>query len=57
MLKVINTIIISDEPESTQLLKKVFDATEYKVIFESTYLDKNISGTWMIEPDLLIIVS
>tara|TARA_R110002049_G_scaffold144478_3_gene306740 strand:- start:4594 stop:5178 length:585 start_codon:yes stop_codon:yes gene_type:complete len=57
MTKVINTVIISDEPESTQLLKQVFDSTEYKVIFESTCLDKQISGTWMIEPDLLIVVS
>lgn len=54
---VINTVIISDEIESTQLLKKVFDSTEYKVIFESTCLDKQISGSWMIEPDLLIVVS
>ncbi len=54
---VINTVIISDEVESTQLIKKVFESTEYKVIFESTCLDKQISGSWMIEPDLLIVVS
>ena len=57
MLNVINTVIISDEPESTQLLKRVLESTEYKVIFESTRLDDQILGTWMIEPDLLIVVS
>tara|TARA_R110001606_G_scaffold395190_2_gene566950 strand:- start:28085 stop:28675 length:591 start_codon:yes stop_codon:yes gene_type:complete len=55
--KAINTVIISDEAKSTQLLKRVFESTEYKVIFESTTLDKQLSGTWMIEPDLLIVVS
>jgi response regulator NasT len=55
--KVINTVIISDEAKSTQLLKQVFESTVYKVIFESTHLDKQMSGAWMIEPDLLIVVS
>jgi response regulator NasT len=54
---VINTVIISDEIESIQLLKKVFESTQYKVIFESTCLDRQISGSWMTEPDLLIVVS
>lgn len=56
MSKIINTVIISDDPESTLLLKSVFESTEYKIIFESAHLDKHISGTWLIDPDLLIVV-
>ncbi|HEC60019.1 hypothetical protein LCGC14_0724500 [marine sediment metagenome] len=57
MFKAINTIVISDQPASTLLLKKVFESTEYKIIFESSILDKQLSGSWMIEPDLLIIIN
>lgn len=53
---VINTVIISDDPNSTLMLKNVLQTTEYRVIFESIRLDNQVSSKWMIEPDLLIIV-
>lgn len=55
-LNVINTVIISDEPVSTTMLKHVFESTEYKVVFESTRLDNQVSSKWMIEPDVLIVI-
>jgi response regulator NasT len=54
MPKSTKTVIISDNHESIKLLKKVFDDTDYTIIFESTILNQNLSASWMIEPDLII---
>jgi response regulator NasT len=55
-LHVINTIIISDDPQLTLMLKQVLALTDYNVVFESDHLDNEMSSKWMIEPDLLIVV-
>ncbi len=51
----INTIVISDTPQATKLLKAVLAATDYKVIFESNDLTQQLKASWMIEPDLIIV--
>jgi response regulator NasT len=50
-----NTIVISDTPQATKLLKTVLAPTDYKVIFESNDLTQQLKATWMIEPDLIIV--
>ena len=55
MIDKINTIIVSDVPESILLLKQVFETSDYKVIFEGKNLQEQ-TGTWLIEPDLLIVI-
>ncbi|MDF1589468.1 MAG: ANTAR domain-containing protein [Gammaproteobacteria bacterium] len=51
----INTIVISDTPQATKLLKSVLAPTDYKVIFESNDLTQQLKASWMIEPDLIIV--
>jgi len=55
MIDKINTIIVSEVPESILLLKQVFETSDYKVIFEGKNLQEQ-TGTWLIEPDLLIVI-
>lgn len=51
----INTIVISDTPQATKLFKSVLAQTEYKVIFESNDLSQQLTASWLIEPELIIV--
>lgn len=51
----INTIVISDTPQATKLLKSVLAPSDYKVVFESNDLTQQLKASWMIEPDLIIV--
>jgi len=56
MPKILNTVVISDTPDMTQLLKSVLVSSSYKVIFESHDLSQPLKAQWLIEPDLMIVI-
>jgi response regulator NasT len=55
MSTAINTIVISDTPQATTLIKSVLTQTDYKVIYESNDLSQQLTASWLIEPDLIIV--
>ena len=52
----INTIIISELPEATALLRQVLLQSDYKIIFEATNLPQLLSTAELIEPELIIVI-
>jgi response regulator NasT len=54
--KTINTVVISEFTEFMNTLQKVFENTDYKVIFEATTLQQLLNLKWTIEPDLIIAI-
>lgn len=52
----INTIVISEQPEVTSKLTTVLDKSHYKVIFEGSTLQQLLSLKWTVEPELIIAV-
>lgn len=53
----INTIVISDNAESSSMLKKALASTDYIIVFESANLhQQQLSSSWLIEPDLLVVI-
>jgi response regulator NasT len=55
MSTAINTIVITDSPQATTLIKSVLTQTDYKVIYESNDLSQQLTASWLIEPDLMIV--
>jgi response regulator NasT len=54
--KTINTVVISEFTEFMNTLQKVFENTDYNVIFEATNLQQLLNLKWTIEPDLIIAI-
>mgnify|MGYP003719306281 CR=1 FL=1 len=52
----INTVVISEFTEFMNTLQRVFENTDYKVIFEATNLQQLLNLKWTIEPDLIIAI-
>lgn len=51
---IINTIVISEQPEVTLKLKQALDDSQYKIIFEGSTLQQLLSLKWTVEPELII---
>jgi len=52
----INTIIISDDTQSSLLLKQVLPESDYKIIFEGTLLQQLLATPDLTKPELIIVV-
>lgn len=52
----INTIIVSELPMATELLKHVLLQNDYQITFEATSLPQLLSTRTLIEPELIIII-
>ncbi|MCX4188117.1 ANTAR domain-containing response regulator [Methylophaga sp. OBS4] len=53
---VINTIVISEQPQTAAKLKAVLNDSDYKVIFEGSNLQQLLTLKWRVEPELIIAV-
>ncbi len=54
--QIINTVVISEQPEVTAKLSKALEISDYKIIFEGTTLQQLLSLKWHVEPELIIAV-
>jgi len=55
-MSAINTIIISDDTQSSLLLKQVLPESDYKIIFEGALLQQLLSTPALANPELIIVV-
>jgi len=52
----INTIIISEDTQSSLLLKQVLPESDYKISFEGTLLQQLLATPDLVKPELIIVV-
>lgn len=52
----INTIVISEQPQTAAKLMAVLNDSDYKVIFEGSSLQQLLTLKWSVEPELIIAV-
>jgi len=55
-LNIINTVIISEVPESTLLLKKALAQSNYNIIFDSHSLKDLLQTADLVSPELIIVI-
>lgn len=53
---IINTIVISEQPDVTGRIASVLADSDYKIIFEGATLQQLLSLKWTVEPELIIAV-